>query len=119
MHLTSFIRGRADVELERLTREGTKWHDMAARRQPGRDYDQQAGCLLCNAFDVRSPEAYTRAREAHHEAEFAYMTLAARNGQHRTGAMIARLARRELGRRAIAAAYAALSDVEAETEKVS
>ena len=104
VHLTRFIRERSDVELERLTRTGTRWHSMASSRPRDAAYSEAHGCLLCNAFDARyDNDRYIEACHRHWYAEGAYMDLAHTHGQEAAGALIARLARRELGRRAIAA----------------
>jgi hypothetical protein len=117
MHLTQFVRDRTDVELERLTREGTRWHHMKACRFGDVTYQRSPGCLLCNAFDLRGHDQYWRAQSQHLLAESKYMGLAMRHGDAETGALIARLARRELGRRAIEAAYAVLASERTESRE--
>ena len=111
MLITQFIRDRSDVELERLSREGTLWHSDEPYRRPGDGCDERPGCLLCNAFDLRSGSGYDDAHFKFWGVENFYMDLAVRNGETKTGAMIARLARRELGHRALAA-IGTLSEVE-------
>lgn len=113
MKLTQFIRDRSDVELERLAREDTRWSWLDAHRDPDESYHDTPGCLLCNTFDLRSHGAYLETHDRFTRVEQSYIDLARRNGDDATGAMIARLARRELGRRAIEA-IGELSPVEQE-----
>ena len=111
MLITQFVRDRSDVELERLAREGTWWDGREERRDYGESYSSAPGCLLCNTLDLRRCVDYLAAHERFRYVEGWYMRFADRNGEALTGAMIARLARRELGRRAIAA-IGVLSEVE-------
>jgi hypothetical protein len=118
MHLTSFVRNRTDVELERLTREGTRWYRLWAWREAGETYERTAACLLCNTFDLRASHSYHEAREEYRLAEEFYIRLAENHGDGPTGALIARLARRELGRRAIEAAYVVLASERTESAEL-
>lgn len=103
MKLTQFIRDRTDVELERLAREGVGWDSYKAWRRPDDSYEDIPGCLLCNAFDLRSCEEYESVCREFLRVEKFYMRLARHHGDAPIGRMIARLALRELGRRAIEA----------------
>jgi len=107
MLLTQFIRDRSDVELVRLV-NSPKWARLASYREYGVSYEDAPGCLLCNTFDTRADRisdslwdssGYKKAHGEFEPVESFYMLLALRRGNAPTGAMIRRLAQRELGRR--------------------
>lgn len=123
MLITQFIRDRSDVELERLTREGTLWDYREGSRSDPNNYTGQPGCLLCNTFRLRTGEYWRLFHRPDFSAlktvESYYINLAARHGDARVGALIARLARRELGRRALAAIGTLASPTPATAEATS
>ena len=106
MKLTAFVRDRSDVELTRLVDvDAGRWNSTVPYFVGG-----GCGCLIAHAFACARQGEFIEARRSLGGDLFTlapvedfYMDLARRNGEAETGALISRLARRELGRRAMAA----------------
>lgn len=114
MLLTQFIRDRSDVELVRQV-NSPRWNSQRAYRLERETLANSPGCLLCNTFDLRRNnerlsskngwdpcQEYTRMHSKFCDVEGFYMRLVEDHGDQETGAMIRRLAMRELGRRGLA-----------------